>query len=75
MFKLQSIDSLSSVNVVINLKEGKAQAPFEEDSKFTPSENGYTVYVDTKEPRWYQKSARVIANLNIYNFSVISVGA
>ena len=73
MFKLQSVDSLSSLNVVINLKEGKAQAPFEEDAPFTPNENGYTVYVDTKEFRWYQKAARVIAKLNIYKFSLISV--
>ncbi|MCI6938892.1 MAG: aminopeptidase PepB [Succinatimonas hippei] len=73
MFKLLSVDSLSSLNVVINLKEGKAQAPFEEDAKFTPNENGYTVYIDTKDFRWYQKAARVIAKLNIYNFSVISV--
>jgi len=59
--------------VSINLKEGKADSPFDAETRFVPSSNGgYDVFVNTSDFKWYQNAARTIASLGCFSIRLTS---
>ncbi len=65
--------------VSINLKDGKAEAPFDAEAKFAPAANGgYDIFVNSSDFKWYQSAARTVASLGCYALrlsSEIKLGA
>lgn len=71
MIKLFALNQAKVELVNISLLKGDVPAPFDKDSKFVPNDKGYRIYVDTTDYKWYQKAARTIASLKIFNFKLL----
>lgn len=56
--------------VNVTLVEGKAKAPYPANSRFTPSAEGYDVYVNPSDFKWYQMAARSISQLGLLDIKL-----
>ena len=59
--------------VSVNLREGKAEAPIDAETRFAPSANGgYDIFVNSSDFKWYQNAARTVASLGCYSIRLTS---
>ena len=59
--------------VSVNLREGKAEAPIDAETRFAPSANGgYDIFVNSSDFKWYQNAARTVASLGCYSIRLSS---
>ncbi|MGN1280493.1 MAG: aminopeptidase PepB [Succinivibrio sp.] len=65
MISLYEFDKSQKDLVNVTLVNGKASSPYPAGSKFTPSDNGYCIYADTNEFKWYQSAARSIGSIGL----------
>ncbi|MBR1612204.1 MAG: hypothetical protein IJ671_01455 [Succinivibrio sp.] len=56
----------------VTLVSGKPEAPYAKDSKFAASKDGFLVFVEKDDFKWYQMAARTVASLCLETFLLVT---